>query len=284
MLRYVFCGSRRKFQCAAAAASLSVNLFVSATCPAPAYSADKVSNKQAEILASRAANSVTSAEALVLINKALVLSPNNQNYLTQKANYLFAEEEDESALVITKDLIMRNPLNADAWFVQGKILARNRKPEQGLRCLDRALELAPKERSYEVGRGRALVILGRYQDAEKQLEKVQNAKVDKLDQHGLLDLIEVQMRLHHWDKALVSTSRLDEFGSLEKRRSLKFKAEIYKGMKDYAKAISLYTVLLKQWPDDRPSSEELLDCYVQIKDTKSADAQRAKLRAYDLGM
>jgi len=49
-------------------------------------------------------------------------------------------------------------------------------------------------------------------------------------------------------------------------------------------AISLYMVLLKQWPDDRLSSEELLDCYVLIMDTKSADAQRAKLRAYDPGM
>lgn len=83
------------------------------------------------------------AEATILFRQALQLAPDNPRALIGRAITLRGNSAPTQAEAILRDLLDRDPGNADAWAQLGTTLRLlNRFPESGA-ALEKALELAP---------------------------------------------------------------------------------------------------------------------------------------------
>lgn len=104
-------------------------------------------------------------EALVCVNRALVLNPETDLLWTNKGIALRSLGEHQEALACHDRSIEINPQQSMAWHNKGNALQDLNRHEEACGCYDRALALNPRlDRSWS-NKGNSLVALGQHREA-----------------------------------------------------------------------------------------------------------------------
>jgi tetratricopeptide (TPR) repeat protein len=106
--------------------------------------------------------------ALKEFNKALRIRPGDRQYLLWKARTLDASNKIVAARNIVKALLLKDPKNANAWFVLGQIEQDEKK---SLQCYQKVLQLEPNHPEALCSSAAQLSNLGRYNEALNVFEK-----------------------------------------------------------------------------------------------------------------
>ena len=106
-----------------------------------------------------------SAEALPVLERALVLDPGNEMAWINKGAALVRLGRMHEALKCYNASIKANPRYEVAWNNKGNALARLGKPELALGCYEKALQIDPAYRTAWVNKGFVLSKLGRFDEA-----------------------------------------------------------------------------------------------------------------------
>jgi len=207
---------------------------------------------------------------------AIKLAPKRDDILAEQADLLFVIEEDEEALVAAESATKLNTKNALAWSILGKCLSRMKRPQEGLDALNHAISLTPENRKDQLfdERARLLTILGRYSEAEKDLD-VAVAKQPHASTN-LADRIEVCIRQKKWPKVIADC---DAFMRMDKSHNASIyhkRALAHSGLGQYALAIKDFKSALKESPDDYQIHRDLKAAYLAAND-KAAAAKESEI-------
>ncbi len=113
-------------------------------------------------------------EALACCNEALKLDGVNPAYLRVKAGILERLGESSEAMELYRALLQKRPDDEHATARLGFLLGENGEPRDALFYLDRAAEMAPRESSYRMWRGAALLAMGDEEAAAREYTEAAN--------------------------------------------------------------------------------------------------------------
>lgn len=111
-------------------------------------------------------------KALAEAEKLVARNPSNTQYLQMKANLLVLLNRKDEALDVHAKNIEIDGNNAEPHFNKGKLLFKQNKNKLALESFNRAIELAPKDRSYYQWRGCTFQELKNYPAAIKDFSRV----------------------------------------------------------------------------------------------------------------
>jgi tetratricopeptide (TPR) repeat protein len=142
--------------------------------------------------------------ALMYVNRAIELAPNNNTYLCERARLLYLLGQSSKALDQYQTLLKSDANNHEALYGVGIILL-SKKDEKPLEYFEKAITLAPSAAKYHAGKAAALA-------REPQTYR---AAIDCYDQALLLDTYNDGPAL---DKARLLESRGDLFEAMDAYR------------------------------------------------------------------
>ena len=210
---------------------------------------------------------------------ALKLSPKRDDILAEQAALLFLVEEDEEALEAAEKATRLNSKNARAWLVLGKCLSRKKRPQEGLDALNHAMALTPenqKDQLYD-DRARLLSILGRYGEAEKDLDLAVARQPHAST--NLADRIEVCIHEKKWAKVIADCTTFLRVDKTHNPSIYHKRALAHSGLGEYQKAIDDFKLALKESPDDYQIHRDLKAAYLANNDKSSAAKETEVMRA-----
>jgi|GEM_PF-904870 len=210
---------------------------------------------------------------------AVKLAPKRDDILAEQAALLFAMEEDEEALVAAAAATKLNTKNALAWTILGKCLSRKKRPQEGLDALNHAMSLLPENKRdllYD-DRARALGVLGRYSEAEKDLD-VAVARQPHASTN-LNDRIEVCRRLKKWPKVIEDCNSFLRMDNTHNASIYHKRGQAYSALGQNQRAIEDFKLAIKQSPDDYQIHRDLKAEYVAVNDKKAAAKETEIMKA-----
>ncbi|HEY3356253.1 MAG TPA: tetratricopeptide repeat protein [Polyangia bacterium] len=128
-------------------------------------------------------------EAQRLLDRALSVDPNHGPSLCERANLPRLRGDTEAAYAGLTELARLRPDLPDAHYHLG-VMSLDQAPAKALECFSRAEQAGPEAADYPLGRARALVKLGRFDEARQALARAR----ELAPEHPRLKEVEAQLR------------------------------------------------------------------------------------------
>lgn len=223
--------------------------------------------------------------ALVDINQALKLEPQNAQYLQQKASVLDDLDETERGLSCVEEALKLDPQLALAWQTKANILDHLGRSAEAVAAAAHAVELEPDGNTYLL-LSAILAHQQKYEEAE--------AVLDRAVKYNTLDVITrgrratIAKHTHHWDKAIadltfvINTKEKDGDRSFTYHNAIQERADTYIQARRYNEAIIDCKQALKIFPDNRQIHNSLLAAYKATGNKAGTAAEERALKALDV--
>lgn len=226
-------------------------------------------------------NPATRALALVHINKALEISPNNVYLIISKACITEDLGEYEQSEQCFKRASQISPSDDFLKGKQARMLVCLKRYKEALAVADRAI-------GRQANAGNRLIMvhvlkgMKNFDEAETEADKVLELEPKNDEAHSLR--AEAAEKTGHWEKVLADDNFLLNLGN-EKDSSLYFticqRARANTHLKKYAGAIADYKAAAKLFPLERKVHENLLSIYKMTGDTAAARVESNRLKEFD---
>ena len=169
------------------------------------------------------------SEPQILLAKAVTYA--------QKGSIEFSEEENaEKAIELTKEVLVLDPKNSDALYIQGYSNEIMENYDEALKLYDQALEINPQNAGIISQKGHAYKLMGELEKARELFEKA--LEIDQNQPHALANLANIYLGENKTEQAV---SMYKDVISLSKNARLKAEAayalsSIYTFSEDYVLA------------------------------------------------
>ena len=251
-------------------------------------------DEHAEALVLRAQLMKDDAKALADMQAAIELAPENMGYRLAKAVFLRRAKKLDEADAAIDEVIQLSPEDANAYILKGEIYREQNRLQDALASFDKATELEPEAPGPFQNRGEIYRQQGQYEEAIAQFNEVLKLQPgvlltlmhradaflasEKL-QEALTDIeivLEKQplVAAHRLRAAiLIKMDRLDEAvkemesvsAAMPDQPELKMQLALYYLVdKQSSKAISLYSDILEQDPDNFETLQARGDAYLNV--------------------
>jgi tetratricopeptide (TPR) repeat protein len=144
-------------------------------------------------------------DALVSLDAALALAPDNVQALSAKASVLQALYRGPEAQSMLSAAVLGQPTSGQLWANLGVVLEAAGKFAEALPAYDRSIALPDSPLSARLNRGYVLTRLGRLQDALENNEALAALQPDYADAH--FNVAEVLLALHRYEQAREACNR-----------------------------------------------------------------------------
>ncbi|MBS1990065.1 MAG: tetratricopeptide repeat protein [Cyanobacteria bacterium SZAS LIN-3] len=204
---------------------------------------------------------------------AIRLAPRRADFRVGLANYLFDCEEDEAALKAADEALALDEKNPLAWAIKGKCLARQKKAAEGLKAMNRAVDLSPNNLAFYRDRARLYMLSGQNAQAEKDLDRV--IAGNRLMMAPLADRIEVYRRQKKWSQMIGDCNTFLLVDRAHHSQIYRSRSLAYEGLGEYPKAIQDLQSAVKASPDNLQLHEALQALYKSVGDAKGVAREAA---------
>jgi tetratricopeptide (TPR) repeat protein len=180
-------------------------------------------------------------------NRALHIRPEESGFLLWKARGLDSSGHRAQARRILKELLLKDPVNADAWFVLGRIEQSDAK---ALACFQKAVQLNPKHGGALCSSAACLSNLGKYDEALRMFPRM----VELCPTHESCEtrMSIICITLGKLGRAQDALNACNDFLTRNPKNpvALEFKARCLARMGRHGEALESFSTMLSETPGD----------------------------------
>lgn len=238
-------------------------------------------------------------EAVVMLEKALKLDPENASLHARQSDFLFAAQDDDLAALkeIDRAISINKAPRADFLIKKAIILERLKRLPEAIICANNTIAIKRVKVStnssfhdkkllayYYSQRASINKNMNNLQDAEKDLTMA--IKLDPEANDLYIHRAQVNSLLKHWAQVVPDAERISKLSYrgapvLRKREAYTLLGRAYANLKNQEKATSTYLLALKECIDDRLVLNEAYKYFASTNDKKNADSVKKRLDSLD---